>query len=114
MNESSRALVYDRGVTLLLSRRDVADLLTLDDAIDAVERAFRLLGEGRVSPPALAGVHAVDGTFHIKAALLGGRFAAKINGNFFHATPRIQGVIVLSSDAAGTPLAIMDSIEITI
>jgi len=101
-------------MTLLLSRRDVADLLTLDDAIEAVERAFRLLGEGRVPAPALAGVHAADGAFHIKAALLGDRFAAKINGNFFHATPRIQGVIVLCSDAAGTPLAIMDSIEITI
>ena len=100
-------------MTLFLSRRDVADLLTLDDAIEAVERAFRLLGEGRVPAPAIAGVHAADGAFHIKAALLGDRFAAKINGNFFHATPRIQGVIVLCSDTAGTPLAILDSIEIT-
>jgi ornithine cyclodeaminase/alanine dehydrogenase-like protein (mu-crystallin family) len=49
----------------------------------------------------------------------GGRyFAAKTNGNFFdnaaHGLPRIQGVIVLADAANGTPLAVMDSIEITI
>src|SRR5436190_20993665 len=99
---------------LFLSRRDVASLLDLDDCIAAVERAFSMLGRGELPPPAIAGVHAPGGAFHIKAAIAGGRFAAKINANFFEAVPRIQGVIVLADATDGRPLAIMDSIEITI
>ena len=98
----------------LLSRRDVASLLTIDDCIDAVERAFGMLGRGEVPPPAVAGVHVPGGAFHIKAAAAGDRFAAKINGNFFDAVPRIKGVIVLADATDGRPLALMDSIEITI
>jgi len=98
----------------LLSRRDVASLLNVDDCIDAVERAFGMLGRGEVPPPAVAGVHVPGGAFHIKAAAAGDRFAAKINGNFFEAVPRIKGVIVLADATDGRPLALMDSIEITI
>ena len=86
--------------TLLLTRRDVADLLSLDDCIEAVEDAFRLLGRGEVPRPAIAGVHATGGGFHIKAAIAGERFAAKINSNFFTAVPRIKGVIVVADACA--------------
>jgi len=99
---------------LLLSRADVASLLDLDDCIAAMERAFAMLGRGELPPPAIAGVHASGGAFHIKAAIAGGRFAAKINANFFDAVPRIKGVVMLADAGDGTPLAIMDSIEITI
>lgn len=50
---------------LVLSRRDVLDLLTLRDCIDAVEAAFRLHGEGRSLGPGVLGVPAGDGGFHI-------------------------------------------------
>jgi len=59
-------------------------------------------------------VPAAGGAFHIKAAIAGGRFAAKINANFFDAVPRIKGVVLLADASDGTPLAVMDSIEITI
>ncbi len=53
-----------------------------------------------------------------KAAVLGNRFAAKVNGNFSgnprRGLPAIQGAVVLCDAANGRPLAIMDSIEITI
>jgi alanine dehydrogenase len=101
-------------MTLLLTRRDVADLLTIDDCITAVENAFRLLGRGEVPRPAIAGVHAKGGAFHIKAAIAGDRFASKINSNFFETKPRIKGVIVLYDSNDGRVLAVMDSIEITI
>jgi len=101
-------------MTLLLTRRDVADLLTIDDCITAVENAFRLLGRGEVPRPAIAGVHGNGGAFHIKAAIAGDRFAAKMNSNFFEAKPRIKGVIVLCDANDGRVLAVMDSIEITI
>lgn len=108
--------------TLLLSRSDVAALLTLDECIAAVEEAFRQHGLGRTSPPKVLGMPAVDGGFHIKAAWLerpGPFFAAKLNGNFFYnqqrfAMPNIQGLVVLCDASNGYPLAVMDSIEITI
>jgi alanine dehydrogenase len=108
--------------TLLLARADVSELLTLDECIAAVEDAFRQHGQGRTSPPAVLGMPATDGGFHIKAALLGlsaSYFAAKLNGNFFHnhqrfAMPNIQGLIILCDASNGYPLAVMDSIEITI
>jgi alanine dehydrogenase len=114
--------------TLLLSRADIVSLLTLEECIAAVETAFRQHGEGRTSPPKVLGMPASDGGFHIKAALLAASvpcfagvpyFAAKLNGNFFYnqqrfAMPNIQGLIVLCDATNGYPLAVMDSIEITI
>ena len=108
--------------TLLLSRSDVSSLLTLADCIAAVESAFRALGEGRSPSPSILGLRARDGGFHIKAALLPmatSYFAAKVNGNFFRnaqrfGMPNIQGLILLCNAENGQPLAVMDSIEITI
>ena len=106
---------------LVLSRRDVLDLLTLPDCIGAVERAFRLHAEGRTLGPGVLGVPAQDGGFHIKAAgLLGERsyFAAKTNANFPQnprrfGRPTIKGTIVLADASTGVPLAIIESGSVT-
>jgi len=108
--------------TLILTRRDVRELLGLDECIAAVESAFRLHAEGKSLAPGVLAVPARDGGFHIKAAGLElGRhyFAAKTNANFSsnpsrHRLPAIQGVIVLCDADDGRPLAVMDSIEVTI
>jgi len=108
--------------TLVLTRRDVAALLDLDACIAAVEAAFAAYGEGRMGLPAVAGVHADGGGFHVKAASLAlGRpyFAAKVNANFpgngaRHGLPTIQGAVILFDGATGRVLAVLDSIEITI
>ena len=108
--------------TLLLTGRDVAELLTIEESMTAVEQAFKLYGEGRTVPPGILGVHAQDGGFHIKAGLLElnrSYFAAKVNANFpgnarRFGLPMIQGVVVLCDGENGYPLALMDSIEITI
>jgi alanine dehydrogenase len=108
--------------TLLLTGRDVAALLTIEECMDAVEHAFKLYGQGRTSPPGILGVHARDGGFHIKAGILElnrSYFAAKVNANFPEnvkrfGLPMIQGVVVLCDGENGYPLALMDSIEITI
>jgi alanine dehydrogenase len=108
--------------TLLLTGRDVAALLTVEDCMAAVEHAFKLYGEGKTQPPGILGVLARDGGFHIKAGLLElnrSYFTAKVNANFPENMPRfglptIQGVVVLSDAENGYPLAVMDSIEITI
>lgn len=112
-----------RSGTRLLMRRQVAELLGLDDAIAAVEAAFRAYAEGRAVPPGVLGVHVEGGGFHIKTAgLRDGSppyFAAKLNGNFYanaerFGLPRIQGLVVLSDARNGYPLAVMDSTEITV
>ncbi len=108
-------------MSLILSRTDVLELLTLPECIDAVERAFRLHAEGRTLGPGVLSVHATGGGFHIKAAgLVGERsyFAAKTNANFSDnprrwGLPTIQGTIVLADAVNGTPLAIMDSGSVT-
>src|SRR5215218_2220283 len=108
--------------TLLLSRGDVAELLSLDECIVAVEAAFRLDAEGKSLGPGVLGVHARDGGFHIKAAgleLSRTYFAAKVNANFPRnaerfGLPTIQGLIVLSDGDNGLPLAVMDSAEVTL
>ncbi len=106
---------------LLLTSREIQRLLTLDECIGAVENAFRLYGEGKALPPGVLSMHTRDGGFHIKAGLLEldrPYFAAKVNGNFpgngaRFGWPTIQGVIVLCDSGNGTPLAVMDSREIT-
>jgi alanine dehydrogenase len=108
--------------TIVLTRRDVVDLLAMDECIDAVERAFQLYAEGRTIAPGVHGTHVEGGGFHVKTAGLpvGNRayFAAKVNANFpgnreRFSLPTIQGVIALFDLENGYPLALLDSGEIT-
>lgn len=108
---------------IVLTRGDVARLLDLKDCIEAVDRAFVQHARGELpAAPGLLGVHVEGGGFHIKTAALGsdpGYFAAKINGNFpdnprVRGLPTVQGVIALHDLTSGQPLALLDSIEITI
>ena len=105
------------GMTRILTQSDVATLLTMDDCIAAVETVFRDYGEGRIAPPQSLGIHAPNGTFHVKAAAAD-VFAAKINANFprnprSHGLPTIQGLIIVMDIERGTPLGILDSTLIT-
>ncbi len=72
---------------IVLSRRDVLDLLTLRDCIGAVEGAFRLHAEGRTLGPGVLGVP--------------------------FGLPTIQGTIVLADASTGVPLAIIESGSVT-
>jgi alanine dehydrogenase len=106
---------------LLLTRRDVAELLPLDDCIAAVAAAFRAHGEGRADGPRVLGLEVPGGGFHVKAAgltLSRRYFAVKINANFaLNAArlglPTIQGMVALFDGERGSLLAVMDSMEIT-
>jgi ornithine cyclodeaminase/alanine dehydrogenase len=108
--------------TLLLKRSEIASLLTLQEYIDIVERAFRLHAEGKTLAPGLLHINAHEGEFHIKAGgltLTRTYVAVKTNGGFFqnrtrYGMPNIQGTIVLCDGETGYPLAFMDSIAITI
>ena len=108
--------------TLLLRRSDIEGLLSLRDCIDAVENVFRLQGQGKIPAPGILGVKATGGGLHVKAGLLPGDrnyLVAKLNANFpgnnaHFGLPTIQGVIVVFDAKNGVPLAILDSIDITI
>ena len=107
--------------TLILTRRDVVAALPLEDCIRSVEEALEHHAAGRSIPPSVLGVASVDGGFHLKAAGLKLErtwFAVKCNGNFplnreRFGLPTIQGLILLCDGDDGTPLAVMDSAEIT-
>ncbi len=106
----------------ILTRTEISSLLTLADVIEAVEDAFRLYAEGKSLEPGLLHIDSPPGEFHIKAGglrLEHTYFALKVNGSFFqnrerHGLPNIQGGIILFDADYGYPLALMDSIEITI
>jgi ornithine cyclodeaminase/alanine dehydrogenase-like protein (mu-crystallin family) len=89
-------------------------LVSMDDCIAAVETAFLHHGWG-THGAGLLSAHAERGAFHIKTSLNARYFAAKLNANFPNNAPlpTIQGVLVLFDAANGTPLAVMDSIELT-
>jgi alanine dehydrogenase len=105
--------------TLILSRRDVTALLTLDECIREVEASFRALSDGTVPAPAVLGFHMPRGGFHAKVGALGNDVVLKLNANFpsnrkRFGLPTIQGLILLFDAETGYPLAVMDSVEITI
>ena len=108
--------------TLLLTRQEVASLLSIGECMDAVEKAFKLHAEGRAATPKILGLHVSNGGFHIKAGVMNlGQeyFVAKTNANFpdnqkKNGLPTIQGIIVVCDADNGRLLALMDSIEITI
>jgi len=108
---------------LFLDRRDVAELLPMDACIEAVAAAFATHARGELpAAPGVLGTHAGSGGFHVKAAAIGGArgyYAAKINANFpgnpaQHGLPAIQGLVALFGIDDGRPLALLDSIELTI
>ncbi|HEY1495471.1 MAG TPA: ornithine cyclodeaminase family protein [Candidatus Solibacter sp.] len=107
---------------LVLTRSQIAGLLKFEEYVAVVGAAFRAHAEGCSLPPALMHVAAPDGEFHIKAGGLltpEPYFALKSNGGFFHnrerySMPNIQGMVILASASNGLPLAVMDSMEITI
>ena len=108
---------------LLLSRADVARLMAFADYVDAVEAGFRAAARGQALAPPAAAFHVPGGSYHAKAAaLLAGdppMMAIKLNGNYpgnpaANGRPTVQGVIYLADVTNGQPLAMMDSIEVTI
>ena len=111
---------------LLLSFSDVVRLLDMEACIEAIERAFRAAAAGAPIASGILGISAAGGGFHIKAGLLAnhparptGYFAAKVNANFpgnptLRGLPTIQGLLTLFDATTGVPLAVMDSIAVTI
>lgn len=106
---------------LILTRQQIAELMDFNDYVLAVEDAFRIYEEGKALSPGVLDIHGEGGAFHVKAAglpLTRTYVAVKVNGNFsnnqaLHGLPTIQGAITLCDATNGSPLAFMDSMEVT-
>ncbi|HYC64847.1 MAG TPA: ornithine cyclodeaminase family protein [Reyranellaceae bacterium] len=108
---------------LILSRADIARLMDYPAYVEAVEAGFRAAADGAALAPPAAAFHVPGGGYHAKAAaMLAGDppvMAIKLNGNYpgnpaKNGLPTVQGVVYLADASNGRPLALMDSIEITI
>jgi alanine dehydrogenase len=110
-------------MTLLLSRNEVARLLTMKDAITAVEDAFCQLAQGNVTMPQRTAirVEAHGGTHLGMPAYIGGEvdaLALKVvtvypHNPTQHHLPTTIGLLVLSDPRTGAPLAVMDASYLT-
>ena len=108
---------------LILSRADIARLMDYPAYVEAVEAGFRAAADGAALAPPAAAFHVPGGGYHAKAAaMLAGDppvMAIKLNGNYpgnpaKNGLPSVQGLVYLADASNGRPLALMDSIEITI
>lgn len=107
---------------LLLSRREVENIISMREAIAAVEKAFRAKGMGRVQMPPKSYVYfeKYDGDFRVMPAYLEGMGAAGVKIVNAHprnpsryGLPTVMAVIALIDPKTGAPLAIMDGTWIT-
>ena len=107
--------------TRLLTKSDIAAVLSMSDCIDAVEAAFLAHSKGETIPPGVLASHVTGGGFHVKTAGMKSArayYVAKVNANFpdnprLRNLPTVQGALLLYDATNGELLAVMDSGEIT-
>lgn len=103
----------------ILSRAQVLSLVSMQDAIDAMARAFGQLSAGTAEMPVRGAVTTGDGISLFMPARLGatGERGAKVvsvfGGNRSRGLPSINGVILMLDDGTGLPAALMDAGELT-
>ena len=107
---------------IILSQQDLRAAMRFGDYVKAVAEGFRLLAEGGCASPVPTQIDVAQGAFHVKPGSLprgSGYVAVKVNGNFpdnraRHGLPTIQGAVLLADAGNGRPLALLDSLEITL
>jgi len=106
-------------MTLLLSRQDVAGVLTMKEAIEAVEEGFRQFALGQVAMPQRTAIRIADhhGVHLTMPAHIGGgldALAVKVvtvylDNPVLHKLPTVIGLVLLNDPRTGAPLAVMDA-----
>jgi len=101
----------------LLSRAEIEGLISMREAIEAVEGAFRAKGLGKAQMPPKSYVYfdRYNGDFRVMPAYLEDQDAAGVKivnvhpkNPKAHGLPTVMATIVLLNPKTGTPLAIMD------
>ena len=108
---------------LYLSQADVANAgLKMVEIVDAVERGFVELGNGRVEMPPKPGIHPGEGGdnfIHAMPASIpamssaGVKWVSGYPGNPAKGLPYITGLLILNDTETGIPIAVMDCTWIT-
>ncbi len=108
------------SAVLILRESEVAELLSMRDAIEAVERAFLAVAEGAASFPLRSVVRASEGLLGAMPGAIGGEHAALgaklvtvFPGNAVRGAHTHDAAIVLFSSETGRPLALLDGRYIT-
>src|SRR5688500_15667656 len=94
----------DRPETLIITRRDIAALMTPADYLEAARGAFRAAAAGKANAPHPMHIPAARGGFHAKGAAMAldrDYVAVKVNGNFPGnpgelGLPTVQGAVLLA------------------
>lgn len=109
-------------MALILNREEVASVLTMKDAIEAVEQAFRDLAEGKADMPLRPTIRVADppGVVNVMPAYLAamGALGMKLVSGYpenpaKHGMPTIQATILYSDCRTGKLLAVMEGGHIT-
>jgi alanine dehydrogenase len=106
--------------TLVLTQADVRALLSMKDAVAAVEAAFaaHARGEALMPPKVYVSLPEVGGDFRAMPATLAGSAGVKwVNSHpsnpARHGLPAVMGLYILSDPATALPLAVMDATWLT-
>lgn len=99
---------------LILSRKDVEDLLDLQELIPALAEGFKALSAGQLDVPPRNQVGAPKGALLGMYAFMPGKpLSVKLVSIFHESMPSHQAVITLFDSKTGAPLALMDGEYIT-
>jgi len=106
-----------RYTTLILDGKTVEKLVSIKEAIGAIERVFRLFGKGNVHMPPKLYLHLnkYNGDFRAMPAYVEGLKSSGIKwvnvhpGNKRKGLPTVMAIIILSDPRNGLPLCIMDA-----
>ncbi|MDP3879835.1 MAG: ornithine cyclodeaminase family protein [Dehalococcoidales bacterium] len=103
--------------TLLLTGNDIRDLLSMEETLAAVERAFKEMASGKGKMPPKAYLVLERGDFRAMPAALPGAAGMKwVNvhpQNPAQGLPTVMAILIYNDPLTGYPLAIMDATEIT-
>lgn len=119
------------GRLRILSRADVLSLVSMEDAIEAMARAFSQLSAGQVEMPVRGSLSTGGGVSLFMPARLraagelraagdlratgerGAKVVSLFPGNRKRGLPAINGVLLVLDDATGLPTAVMEAGELT-
>lgn len=109
----------DSSEVLLLGRSEIKELLSMSEALKAVEQSFRLQTEGiAIMPPKLyLDLPEYQGDFRAMPAYIDGAAGLKLvsvyPNNWKQNISSVMATIILCNPNTGSPLAIMDGTYIT-